>query len=60
MPIALPIFSRGTIAYSMDMQTTGRIPPGIACRIRKKIKLFRFQANPHSADAPAKATRHTR
>jgi hypothetical protein len=29
---------------------TGRIPPGMACRIRKATSLLRSQASPHIAE----------
>jgi hypothetical protein len=34
--------------------TTGRMPPGMACRTRNAIMLSRFQANPQSAEKVAK------
>ena len=54
MPIAEPIFSRGTILYRMVSVTTGRMPPGTACRTRNAIMLSRLQASPHSAEKIAK------
>jgi hypothetical protein len=54
MPIAAPIFSRGTMRYRIDSVTTGRIPPGSACNTRKAIMVLRFHASPHSADPAAK------
>src|SRR5579884_2268215 len=56
-PIAAPIFSRGTMRYTIGNETTGRIPPGIACRMRKITRLLRSQASPHSAD-PHHHTEH--
>jgi hypothetical protein len=35
---------------------TGRIPPGIAWKIRKATRLLRSQASPHSADPAANAS----
>ncbi|MCU1653201.1 MAG: hypothetical protein JWQ60_4350 [Pseudonocardia sp.] len=40
------------------MVITGSTPPGTACRIRNAIKVSRFPASPHSAEAPAKPSRH--
>src|SRR5882757_10213789 len=50
MPIAAPSFSLGTIRYRIVKQVTGSTPPGMACKIRKKIMLFRSPAIPHSAE----------
>jgi hypothetical protein len=47
------MFSSGTIWYSIVSVTTGRIPPGIACRIRKAMSESRFQASPQSAEPAA-------
>jgi hypothetical protein len=54
MPIAAPIFSLGTIRYTIDSVTTGRIPPGMAWTTRKTTRLSRSQATPQSADPAAK------
>jgi hypothetical protein len=48
------MFLIGTIWYSIVSVTTGRTPPGIACRMRKAISESRFHASPHSAEPAAK------
>ena len=54
IPIAVPIFWRGTIRYTIVSVTAGSKPPGIAWITRKAIKLLRLHASPHSAEARAK------
>jgi hypothetical protein len=60
MPMAMPIFSRGTIWYTIVNVTTGRMPPGTACSTRNAMRLPRLQARPHSAEPAANPSRVTR
>jgi hypothetical protein len=60
MPIAMPSLCGGTIRYRIVMQVTGITPAGMACRIRKKITLFRSPAMPHSAENAEKPSSEIR
>src|SRR5882757_754915 len=63
MPIATPSFLGGTSLYRMVRQVTGMTPPGIACRIRYTIIMFRLSAVPQSAEKnenPSSEIRYSR